>query len=203
MGVLIANSYKRVLNLTSNLFELYPNHVLLLKMYALFLHDVMNNSNAAQDYFKKARAVSESDMKNFKKINESQESDFGYNSGTTIFVISASNNYTGLIQYVNFEVKNLLKYKGSELTGNNIKVIMPYIFSQFHDDFINSYIETNQAKILEKKRTLFARDKNGFLVLIKLLVKAIPNLRHNKIVFTGFMRRIGKDHTLNMVPTQF
>ena len=53
----------------------------------------------------------------------------------------------------------MLGYKNSELKGKNVKLLMPKLLSDNHDDFLKTYFETAKAKILEKQRIVIAKDK--------------------------------------------
>lgn len=55
-GVQIANRYQEVSELANKMIEMYPNHLMLLKIYAYFLADVMNNEEESFEIHSKAKA---------------------------------------------------------------------------------------------------------------------------------------------------
>lgn len=73
------------------------------------------------------------------------------------------------------------------MIGNNISKIMPLSIGQYHDALIKRYLSTSQSAILSSERTVFAVNKNGYLVPCKLLVKILPNL-DNGILMVGFLK---------------
>ena len=79
---------------------------------------------------------------------------------------------------------------------------MPKLLSDNHDSFINNYFETAKAKILEKNRQVFAKNKEGFIIPINILVKAIPNLKRN-LTFIGFLRKMSEDNEYLQTPSQY
>lgn len=68
---------------------------------------------------------------------------------------------------------------------------MPKILSDSHDSFIKNYFETAKSKIFEKKRLVIAKDKDGFIIPVYLLLKTIPKLNEG-LTFMGFLRKIEK-----------
>ena len=70
----------------------------------------------------------------------------------------------GNIVNANFETKHLFGYMASELKGKNVRMLMPKILSDNHDNFIRNYFETAKAKILEKQRLVIGKNKQGFVM---------------------------------------
>jgi len=117
--------------------------------------------------------------------------------------MSSSPVEKGFIQSVSQDVKYLLNYKSQELKGRNVKVLMPKILEVNHDKFIDNYFRTNNARLINRQKILFARNKEGYLVLIELLVKSVPIVDSDKAIFIGFMKHISSSHNYIQPPTQY
>ncbi len=108
----------------------------------------------------------------------------------------------GTIVHSNSETRRLLGYKSKDIKGKNVKILMPKILSDNHDSFINNYFETAKAKILEVQRIVIAKDRQGFIVPIHIVVKAIPNL-HRSLTFVGFIKKVDSKDPFMQPPSTF
>lgn len=93
------------------------------------------------------------------KVNQDENKFFGYNTNTVLITMTVTPKDIGKIVNANFETKELLGYRGKEIKGKNVRILMPKLLSDNHDSFIQSYFETAKAKILEVKRVVIAKDK--------------------------------------------
>jgi len=201
-GVQISNSYTQVYSITMKMLSLYPNHLLLLKIYAFFLSDVMNNEQEAMEYYAKAKGYIRNYHNSAIKNSKDEDKYFGYNSKTAIIAITVTQKDIGRIINANFETKALLGYQNSEIKGGNVRVLMPKILADNHDTFIKNYFETAKAKILEQQRIVFAKSKEGYLIPVNILIKAIPNLQRS-LTFIGFLKRLDEESEFLQAPQQF
>ena len=53
---------------------------------------------------------------------------------------------------------------------------MPQFIGIKHDMYLKNFLETGEKNFLDKESIMFAKDKSGFLIPIKLLIRMIPNL---------------------------
>jgi len=91
----------------------------------------------------------------------------------------------GIIQYINPISEQLLNYKKKELLGKNVKVIMPYDYAEHHDEHINNYLTTHDAKIIGKGRNVTVMTKTGVYKPIHL--QLTENYASKKRLFVGMM----------------
>lgn len=54
----------------------------------------------------------------------------------------------GTIQYTNEAVSTLFGYTNKEMVGKNVKMLMPKMYSQDHDTYIENYVTTGKKKII-------------------------------------------------------
>jgi len=152
----------------------------------------MNNEQLAQEIANRVRAQQATSL---KKANQDEDAKFGYNTKSAIVVMTTSQQQIGYIQAVSQEMKSLLHYKTQELKGQNVRILMPKILERNHDAFVENYFRTNQPKIMNKQQAVFAKTKEGFMVLVELLVKAIPLFQQDKAIFIGFLKAINSKHS--------
>ena len=99
-------------------------------------------------------------MKQANKNNLDENKFFGYNTSTVLITMTVTPKDIGKIVNANFETNELLGYRGKDIKGKNVRILMPKLLSDNHDSFIQNYFETARAKILEARRVVIAKDKS-------------------------------------------
>lgn len=79
-------------------------------------------------------------------------------------------NDKGIIEYLNPATEQLFGYKGDELIGKNISVLMPSPDRENHDRYMREYLKSGQKKIIGIGREVTARTKSGKLLPVRLAV---------------------------------
>lgn len=138
-GVQISKSYSSVFKITTKMLDSFPNHMLLLKIYAYFLSDVMNNEEEAQFYLNKAKGFQYS-QNNIMKNSTDENYYFGYNTKTTIIIMTVTSKDIGNIVNANFEIVR----NKSQLFINLF--ILFVIFYRFYINFIEIIVVIQQQK---------------------------------------------------------
>ncbi|KAF0981150.1 hypothetical protein FDP41_012938 [Naegleria fowleri] len=96
-----------------------------------------------------------------------------------------------IIQYVNKSVEKTFGYTRKELIGRNVKILMSNPHRAQHDNYVDNYLRTGQAKIIGTGRMVEARAKDGLIFPIWLSVAESSWLgRH---AFTGTIQDLRKD----------
>lgn len=60
----------------------------------------------------------------------------------------------------------------------NVNMTMPFLYAQYHDKFIESYLQTLEARLLNMDRFIPAKSKTDYLVMIVAYVRHVPSLIH-------------------------
>lgn len=100
----------------------------------------------------------------------------------------------GIITTINSAVTKTFGYDDAELIGKNINILMPEPYHSEHNEYLRSYIETGQAKILGSGRQVLGMNKNGDVFPIEINVTEI--MIHGKQYFTGTIRDISVQQLL-------
>lgn len=69
----------------------------------------------------------------------------------------------GMILYVNQSTIELFGYSIQELLGKQISLLMPESYSGSHKNYMDSYLQTGEAKVIGVGRKIEAKKKNGEL----------------------------------------
>jgi hypothetical protein len=70
----------------------------------------------------------------------------------------------------------MLKYNNKELIHSNVNMITPQYIATKHDMCLKNFLETGEKKVLDKEFITFSKDKSGYVIPIKLMIRMIPNL---------------------------
>ncbi|MDQ6956592.1 MAG: diguanylate cyclase [Mariprofundaceae bacterium] len=94
----------------------------------------------------------------------------------------------GIISSSNPAACKMFAYEEYEMVGDNIRMIVPSPHKKPHDDYINRYLETRHARIVNNTREVDAERKDGSIFPIELCVGAKEF--DGSWLFTGIIRDI-------------
>lgn len=95
----------------------------------------------------------------------------------------------GIIISVNSAVSVLLGWKSEEIIGKNVKMIVPMPYQHNHDQFIDNYLQTREAKIIGKGREVDALTKGGMTIPVRLGIGHVElNNEHMFVAFISDLR---------------
>jgi two-component system sensor kinase FixL len=98
----------------------------------------------------------------------------------------------GLILSFNPAAEKMFGYRADEVTGVNVKVLMPSPYRDEHDGYLERYLKTGERRIIGIGRDVLAARKNGEIFPIELAVGEIlfGDIKH----FAGFVRDASARH---------
>ena len=94
----------------------------------------------------------------------------------------------GIIELINPAAERIFGYTATELTGQNVKVLMPEPYREAHDGYLADYAHTGRAKIIGIGREVIGRRKDGSTFPMDLAVSEVRLV--DRRLFTGFVRDI-------------
>ena len=110
-----------------------------------------------------------------------------FSKNTGIIITNGDKGNEGIIQVINNEIEKIFKYNKSELKGMNVSNLMPKIFSKDHSKYISRYFRIGEKKLIDKSFfSSFAKDKNNYIIKVKLAIKQFPILNQN-VFFAGLI----------------
>jgi PAS domain S-box-containing protein len=157
-----------------------------MKLYSTFLQEIIHDEFESKRINEKIELMSKNRGGNGDLLDGMGES-FGQNSKCLIITVSGNEDTLGEVVNIGNEVNSLLKIKPAEVVGNNVNMLMPEFYSVHHDDYMRRYLETGEARIIGKKRNIYALDKKGYLKGCSLYLKVLPDLSEG-IHFIGMIR---------------
>ena len=99
-------------------------------------------------------------------------------------------NYQGLIMSWNPSAEEMFRYKGEEIFGKPLTLIMPARYRNAHEEGMKRLQATGEARVLRKTLSLYGLRKNGEEFPIELSLNSWINGPHP--CYSGFIRDISK-----------
>lgn len=100
----------------------------------------------------------------------------------------------GIVEVFNPAAEHLFGYPADEIIGKNVKLLMPSPYHEEHDDYIQSYLETGEKKIIGIGREVVGRRKDGTTFPMRLAVSEVKV--GERRLFTGIVRDITEQKIL-------
>lgn len=100
----------------------------------------------------------------------------------------------GLIQSFSHSAERLFGWTAAEVTGRNIKMLMPEPDQSQHDGYLHNYQTSGVPKIIGTGREVMGLRKDGSLMPMRLAVGRVD--LPNELLFVGFVTDITDRHTL-------
>ncbi|KAG2487340.1 hypothetical protein HYH03_014056 [Edaphochlamys debaryana] len=172
--------YKRLL-------ERYPTNGKLLRCYGKFLEDVKHDQVAAgRAYVEANRNGGGSALLALDMSSTSGKPDFITSMSLeddAVIVIDAS----GTIMMVSQAVQSTFGYAKAEIEGGNVSVLMPQPFSQRHPGYLQRYVSTGEAHMLDIVREVVVLHKDRYVFPVALCVTKLSGIGEDS-VFMGVVK---------------
>lgn len=97
-------------------------------------------------------------------------------------------NEDGAIEYVNPAARGMFGYTAEELTGKNVKMLMPAGYADEHDDCLARYKVTGERRIIGHGREVEGIRKDGTVFPIELSVSEVQ--LDDRRIFAGILHDI-------------
>jgi PAS domain S-box-containing protein len=98
-------------------------------------------------------------------------------------------NDQGIIQVANQAAASMFGYEISELVGTNIHRLCGGEHGAYHDSYMHRYMQTREKRIINRKRRVFAKRKDGSEFEVELGVREVV-CHDGSSIFCGYMRDI-------------
>jgi two-component system sensor kinase FixL len=94
----------------------------------------------------------------------------------------------GIVESVNTAAERLFGYSASDLIGHNVSMLIPSPYREQHDEYLERYMRTGEAKVIGIGRELAAMRCDGITFPIELALSEVVGSSHRQ--FTGIIRDI-------------
>lgn len=148
------------------------------KLYVNFQNFICNDVQASKE-------ISDSIYKNIH--HDYLSSDDIYNNrfkkDIGILTVSLITKNIGKITYVNDSLCEIVSYNKIHILDNNIKIILPEIIGNIHDDMITNFINKGKSHFIGKTNSILClKNSNNFLVPIQFLVNILPSINSSEFL---------------------
>ena len=123
-------------------------------------------------------------LASIKLLNESRLKAILNNTGDGVITI----NDRGIIETFNPAAERLFGYSESDAIGQNVNFLMPEPWESNHDQYIQNYLKTGQAKVIGKGREVMGRRQNGTSISLEISIGKVQV--EDRLLFTGILRDI-------------
>ncbi|CAD8111372.1 unnamed protein product [Paramecium sonneborni] len=176
---MLEDSWKRIIKMN---LDVPPN---LMMIYSRYLVDILYDKESAEEVLER--------LKNFYSVNMDRGkitnniNDFP-NESTALISISAEDVTFGRIIGLNMSASKMFGYSKSELINRKVNILMPNVFAQSHDQFMETYLQTYESRIMNRERMIIGKSKNGYIFPFFIYVRYVPSFIHGAQFF-GAMRQ--------------
>jgi diguanylate cyclase (GGDEF)-like protein/PAS domain S-box-containing protein len=94
----------------------------------------------------------------------------------------------GIVQSVNSSSEQIFGYSAEEMIGQNVKMLMPEPHRSAHDQYLQNYHNTRDAKIIGAGREVEGRHKDGTIFPLELSVTEVAT--GGQTLYVGVLRDI-------------
>jgi len=103
-----------------------------------------------------------------------------FNKDTGIIIANGDIGSEGMIKHCNKKIENIFNYKISDLKDVNVSKLMPKLFGQHHNKYIEKYFTMGERQYIESKDfKTYGKDKNNSIIQIQLALKLLPIINYN------------------------
>ncbi|MDR3546670.1 MAG: hypothetical protein P4M11_00080 [Candidatus Pacebacteria bacterium] len=186
LGTRISQATSEIEDSWAQMQRINPNATKAVTMYATFLKEVLNDTDAAGELMKVI-----SGYKNARRENEDNEqaeedkTEFHFTGpymrdGTACICVSGEGKNTGLIKFASKAACRILGYAESGLRNKSVNVIVPKWMAKRHDTFMVSAIEAPETVTsLGQEQLLPCVKSNGYLLIVYICLRELPSFVNN------------------------
>ncbi len=128
---------EKALSTYKSLILRFPKQIYLISSYAYFLELVLHNAEEAEKYHRRAEQL------RAREIDDTGLAEGGADSQSVITI-----SEDGTIEQINRSVTLMFGWNRAELLGRNVKLLVPSPYRERHDQFLDHYKATGNAKVI-------------------------------------------------------
>ncbi|KAL4512711.1 hypothetical protein ABPG72_020548, partial [Tetrahymena utriculariae] len=140
--------------------------------YKIFSINVLEDKEHFQALQK--QIIDQNEQQGGKEAEEGNiQEDEIYTQGIVV-ISSQEENFANIIEF-NSELLKIIGFTKSQVLLKNISFLIPKIWQQYHDQFIDLFLASGQKKIIGQQRDMFIKCRQDYSLPIKINIKTIPS----------------------------
>jgi len=178
IGSKINSSVQYVEDNWFKLLKVNANNAKSMRLYGKYLIEIINDKETGDSLLEKARTITnvQSNKKamNFGMVSMEETS----NEATPTIWVSGEQDKSGIITGINLAAASLFGYNKTELLNRKVNVLMPQVFSKYHDSFMENYLNTGESVMVgkNKEKMVFGKNKSNYIFPVYLSIKAATSI---------------------------
>ncbi|KAG2377348.1 hypothetical protein C9374_009259 [Naegleria lovaniensis] len=104
-------------------------------------------------------------------------------------------NEKGIILGVNNAAEVLFEWRHTELIGESVKVLMPPVFANHHDEYMSEYVKHRVKRMIGKPRNVIGKTKSGRMFAVEISLGEIDHNNEEDFCEMAFMAVFRKINT--------
>jgi PAS domain S-box-containing protein len=149
----------------AKLLKVNPNNVNAIKLYGKFLLEIINDKESGDSLLEKARNLANAQANN-KAANVLEGAGDDDNQDTTATIwMSGEQETLGVMTGINLSAATLFGYNKTELINKKVNALMPEVYGEYHDSFIENYLNMGESSLIarNKERLVFGKHKTEYV----------------------------------------
>ena len=161
-----------------------PQNVDVIQNYALIYRYILRDEFRFNDIVNNLNS-----LKKTNKLEQTRElvPKFFDSDNYAMILVSGDVKDLGRMVKANRGVEYIFGYMPNELQGCKINKIMPRLFAQVHDEFIQNFLKRGHSTFIDKNQFLLIENKLHFLQMTLAYVKAMVDLKMG-LMFVSFFK---------------
>eukprot|EP00742_Colponemidia_sp_Colp-10_P004311 GILJ01004599.1.p1 GENE.GILJ01004599.1~~GILJ01004599.1.p1 ORF type:complete len:1826 (+),score=322.00 GILJ01004599.1:46-5478(+) len=198
IGIAIAKAVKEAQNNFAEVLKIYSQSPKVLRAYAGFLMDVLNDPNKAQELLTKAKHLEDTNLSLLRRkstmgqtvgITDEELAINMFDEKNGVCMISASIDRLGTVFSINASVSRLFGFTRSEVVGANFKMLMPPMLGDCEDRKLAMFVDSGNQMLLENSKIGFGVHRSGHCFPFAFHIKYVSNWQ-KEASFMAFVKEL-------------
>jgi len=160
-----------------NMQSIFPNTPKAVKLYSMFLIEVVNDKETGNELLKNAKESSKLRV----DMGGGDISGGGMQDGSPLVYLSGETDRMGHISNLNLSACRIFGYfRREDLLNQNVKILMPSIYAHRHDEIVRNACMRSAEQFSNRERNVFGKHTSGFIFPVSLQMRYFQSFLHGK-----------------------
>ncbi|CAK68569.1 unnamed protein product (macronuclear) [Paramecium tetraurelia] len=187
IGSKINLSILQVEELWNRMQKMTQNLPKAMRLYAKFIIEVLQDKDFGEQLLEKSKSLQTQNnkMKNKQTISIFTSEEINFEPLPTLLISTMSSKFAQ-ISNLNLSACNLFGYHKTELMNRKINLLIPQIYTKFHDKHIEMLFQSNDLQQIVKERLIYIKLKSGYIMPCYICMKALSQLDEDVVIAAQF-----------------